>query len=183
MRQLKTEPKHSSSMTKRLLFFLQTFSETTGRIVSWLSLLIVLLTFAVVVLRYGFNLGWIAMQEVIVYMYAWSFMLAAAYTLKHDGHVRVDIIYCHMSPRHQHWVNLLGTLLLLFPMCGFIFWSSLEYVSFSWAVHEASGEAGGLAWVYILKTTLLVMPLLVLLQGLSIVLECWHQLSSSPDAK
>ncbi len=147
------------------------FSEWTGRLVSWLTLFMVLVTFLIVVLRYGFDLGWIAMQESVTYMHALVFLLGAAYTLKHDGHVRVDIFYRGMSPRGRAWVDLLGTVFLLMPVFGFIFWVSWEYVASSWSLHEGSREAGGLPFVYLLKTAILVMAALMLLQGLALALR------------
>jgi len=140
-------------------------NEWTGRAVAWLTLVMVLTTFLIVVLRYGFDLGSIAMQESIIYLHALNFMLGAAYTLKHDAHVRVDIFYQKMGPRGRAWVDLLGTMFLLLPVCGFIFWSSWGYVVDAWAMREASGEAGGLPFVYLLKSILLLMPSLLILQG------------------
>lgn len=141
-------------------------SEWSGRGIAWLTLFMVAITFLVVVLRYLFNLGWIAMQESVIYLHALVFMLGAAYTLKHEGHVRVDIFYRTMSARGRAWVDLLGTLLLLLPVCGFIFWISLDYVLSSWSLLEGSREAGGLPWVYLLKTALLLMPALLIVQGI-----------------
>lgn len=150
---------------------LEVINEWVGRGVAWLTLLMVMITFSVVVLRYGFNLGSIAMQESILYLHALNFMLGAAFTLKHDAHVRVDIFYQKMGPLGRAWVDLLGTLLLLLPVCGFIFWSSWDYVTMSWEVREASGEAGGLPFVYLLKSILLLMPSLLILQGMVIILK------------
>jgi len=150
---------------------LESINEKIGQAVSWLSLGIVLLTFLVVVLRYGFDIGWIWMQESVMYMYAWIFMLAAGYTLKHEGHVRVDIFYQRFSSRNKAWVNLLGSCFLLLPMFIFIAWISFDYVLSSWHIQEASGEAGGLAFVYILKTSLILMPALVILQGTALILS------------
>ncbi|MDH3948210.1 MAG: TRAP transporter small permease subunit [Gammaproteobacteria bacterium] len=146
-------------------------NEWIGRGVAWLTLLMVVITFTVVVLRYGFDMGSIALQESIIYLHALNFMLGAAFTLKHDAHVRVDIFYQKMEPRGRAWVDLLGTLLLLMPVCGFIFWSSWGYVADAWAVGETSGEAGGLPFVYLLKTILLLMPSLLMLQGLVIIMK------------
>ncbi len=146
-------------------------NEWIGRGIAWLTLLMVITTFTVVVLRYGFDLGSIALQESIVYLHALNFMLGAAYTLKHDAHVRVDIFYQKMGPVGRAWVDLLGTLLLLMPVCGFIFWASWGYVTDAWTVREASGEAGGLPYVYLLKSILLLMPSLLMLQGLVIILK------------
>jgi len=146
---------------------LEKVSVWTGQTISWLTLLMVFLTFTIVVLRYGFGLGWIAMQESVVYMYALVFLLGIPYTLKHDGHVRVDIFYSTMSVRSKAWVNCLGTLFLLLPVTLFIAWVSWDYVAASWALKEESGEAGGLPGVYLLKSTILIMTALLLIQGIS----------------
>ena len=150
---------------QRLQSRLSNINETVGRAISWLTLLMVIVTFLVVVLRYAFNLGWIAMQESVTYMHALVFLLGAAYTLKHDGHVRVDIFYRRLGPRGQAWVDLLGALLLLWPVCIYISWVSWDYVASSWQVREASGEAGGLPGVYLLKSTIVLMTALVAVQG------------------
>jgi TRAP-type mannitol/chloroaromatic compound transport system permease small subunit len=150
---------------------LDRIAEFTGRSIAWLTLGMVLITFAVVVLRYGLQLGSIALQESVTYLHAIVFMLGAAYTLKHDSHVRVDIFYQKASPLTRAWTNLLGTLLLLFPTCGFIFASSLDYVASSWSIQESSRETGGLDGVFLLKTVIPVMAVLLLLQGSSLVLR------------
>lgn len=150
---------------------LEQTSELSGRFIAWFTLFIVLVTFIVVVLRYVFDIGSIAMQESITYLHAFIFMSGAAYTLKHDSHVRVDIFYRNMSVIKKAWVDLLGTLLLLFPVCLFIFIASWDYVLTSWSLSEQSGEAGGLAYVYILKTALLIMPALLMLQGTALALK------------
>jgi len=150
---------------------IDTLSEHIGKAISWLTVAMVVITFIVVILRYGFDIGWIWMQESVAYMYAWIFMFGAGYTLKHEGHVRVDIFYRQFTIKQQAWVNLLGTLFLLFPMFIFIAWISFDYVVVSWRISESSREAGGLAFVYLLKTSLLIMPALVVLQGLALVLR------------
>ncbi|MCW9024194.1 MAG: TRAP transporter small permease subunit [Gammaproteobacteria bacterium] len=146
---------------------LSRLAEKTGQLIAWATLLMVLITFAIVLLRYGFDSGWIAMQESVTYLHALVFMLGAAYTLKNNGHVRVDIFYQKFGPRGRAWVDLLGSLLLLMPVCLFIFWASWNYVADAWAVQEGSPEAGGLPGVYLLKSLLLFMPALLLLQGLA----------------
>jgi TRAP-type mannitol/chloroaromatic compound transport system permease small subunit len=150
---------------------LDRLAEATGRLIAWLTLGMVLITFTVVILRKLLETGSIALQESVTYLHACVFMLGAAYTLKHDGHVRVDILYQKFTPRARAWVDLLGTLLLLFPVCLFIFFSSLEYVIASWSLLEGSREADGLDGVFLLKTAIPVMALLLLLQGCSIVLH------------
>jgi TRAP-type mannitol/chloroaromatic compound transport system permease small subunit len=150
---------------------LDRFAERTGRFIAWLSLGMVVITFTVVVLRYLFHSGSIALQESITYLHATLFMLGAAWTLKQDGHVRVDIFYSKQSRRTRAWIDLAGTLLLLFPVCGFILFSSLDYVAASWSVQEGSQEAGGLDAVFLLKTTIPVMAVLLILQGCAISLN------------
>jgi len=164
----------ASARGSTLLVFvdlLDGFSDWTGRLLSWLSLLMVIVTFLVVVLRYIMDLGWIAMQESVTYMHATLFMLGAAYTLRCNGHVRVDIIYQKLSRRSRAWVDLIGTLLLLMPVCVFIAWIGWEYVVDSWDVMEGSREAGGIPAVYLLKALILLMPVLLLLQGLAFMLR------------
>lgn len=151
---------------------LEGFNDGVGRLISWLSLFMVLVTFAVVVLRYWFDLGWIAMQESVTYMHAILFLAGAAYTLRHQGHVRVDIFYRTFSERTRAWVDLFGGLFLLLPVCLFIFFESWEYVSQSWAVYEGSREAGGIEGVYLLKSMILVMASLLVMQGVASVLRC-----------
>lgn len=160
----------------KLSQLLERLSEYSGRAIAWLTGAMVCITFLVVVLRYGFDLGWIGLQEVITYLHATVFMLGAAYTLRHEGHVRVDIFYQRFGPRGKAWVNLLGTLLLLWPMCLFILFVSWEYVAVSWALLETSNEPGGLPFVYLLKSLLILMPLLLILQGLAVALQSWQVL-------
>ncbi len=156
-----------ASSLERFATQLDALAETIGRWVSWLTLAMVLVTFTVVVLRYAFNLGWIALQESITYLHATVFLLGAAYTLRHDAHVRVDVFYRDFRPATKAWVDLLGALGLLLPVCGFILWSSWGYVAESWALHEGSREAGGLPGLYLLKTAIPVMAVLVMIQGIA----------------
>jgi TRAP-type mannitol/chloroaromatic compound transport system permease small subunit len=143
-----------------------------GRAVAWLTLFMTLLTFCVVLLRYGFNLGWIWLQESVTYLHALVFMVAAAWAFQTDDHVRVDIFYRDRSERYRSWVNLAGTLLFLVPFCLFLVVVAWDYVAASWATREASREAGGLPLVWLLKSLILVMPLLLLLQSWSTVRSC-----------
>lgn len=149
------------------------FSSAIGHLVSWLTLLMVLVTFVIVVMRYAFDSGLIWLQESLTWMHAAVFMLGAAYTLQMDEHVRVDIFYREMSGNRQAWVNLLGTLVFLLPLCGFLAFESLDYVRAAWQIRETSMNAGGLPYpaVPLLKSALIAMPILVGLQGVSIILR------------
>ncbi|MBK1647129.1 TRAP transporter small permease subunit [Rhabdochromatium marinum] len=156
----------------RLARWLDRINLTIGQTLAWLALAMVLVTFLVVVLRYAFDLGWISLQESVTYMHATLFMLGIAYTLGRNAHVRVDIFYSQrFSPRQRAWVDLLGTLLLLIPVCLFILFVSGDYVVESWKLHEGSREAGGLPGVWLLKTLILLMPLLLLIQAVVLVLR------------
>lgn len=150
---------------------LQTFFESIIRHIGvatrYLGLILVINTGLVVALRYLFNWSPIALQETMIYLHASLFMLGAAYTLQQDAHVRVDVFYQHMSERKKHLVNLFGTLFLLLPTCGFIFVICLPYVSSSFAMGERSVEGNGLPFLYLLKSLLLIMPVLLSLQGIA----------------
>lgn len=158
-----------------IISYLDRVSEALGRLLATASIAIMAITFLVVVLRYGFNtsgltigglrLSAIALQESVMYLHAILFMLASAYTLKHNAHVRVDVFYRRFNPRIRAWVDLLGTLVLLFPMAGFMLWSSLDFVAFSWQIQERSGEADGLPYIYLLKSLIPLMCGLLLAQG------------------
>src|SRR5205809_5439301 len=115
-----------------------------GRAASWCALAIVLIGFAVVLLRYVLGLGSIWLQESILYAHAALFLLAAAWTLREGGHVRVDVFYASASARSKAWVDLIGALLLLLPFAFAVIWFSLPYVARSWDILERSRETSGL---------------------------------------
>lgn len=150
---------------------IERFIDWCGRAVSWLTLFMVIVTFIVVVLRYLFDTGWIAVQESISYMHAAVFLVGAAYTLQQDAHVRVDIFYSRFGEQARAWVNLCGALFMLMPFMFFIGWMSWEYVLDSWDVLEGSREAGGLPGVFLLKSLILVMAALLMLQATAQVLR------------
>ncbi|MEA3242829.1 MAG: TRAP transporter small permease subunit [Pseudomonadota bacterium] len=168
----------SESALKSLSLRLDRIAELVGNAAAWMALALVLVTFTVVMLRYLFQLGWIAMQESILYLHASLFLLGAAYTLKKDGHVRVDIFYRGFSAKRKALVDLLGSLLLLLPVCSFLLWASWDYVTIAWSIHEGSQEAGGLPYVYLLKTLIPVAVLLLILQGISQSLSSLSTLAS-----
>lgn len=151
---------------KTLIQMLDGLSELTGRVISWATFFLLLATLSVVVLRYMFNVGATSLQDSAVYLHGAVFTFAAGYALKHDEHVRVDVFYQKFSPRTRHLVDFWGTLLFLFPVSAFIGWESWEYVKSSWDIREASPEAGGLPYVYLQKTLLLVLVASLVIQGL-----------------
>lgn len=148
---------------------LDRISSITGKAAAWLTLFMVIVTFVVVIMRYVFDAGLIWVQESVVWMHAVVFMLGAAYTLRAEEHVRVDIFYRSMSERRRAWVDLIGVIVFLLPLCAFLAWASFDFVALSWSIGESSRESGGLPYPFVplLKSVLLLMPLAVSLQGLS----------------
>jgi TRAP-type mannitol/chloroaromatic compound transport system permease small subunit len=138
----------------------------SGRIATWCSLYVVAAEFAVVVLRYVLGFGSIRLQESVLYAHAGLFMLAAAWTLQIDGHVRVDIFYARATPQARAIVDLFGSVVFLLPFATVLFILSLPYVERSWHIFEGSPQPSGLPLVYLLKTIILVFAALIGLQGL-----------------
>jgi TRAP-type mannitol/chloroaromatic compound transport system permease small subunit len=149
------------------------FSALTGRITAWLALVMVLVTCIVVVLRYVFDLGFIWLQESVTWMHAVVFMLGAAYALQRDEHVRVDVFYRAFDDRRRAIVDVLGVLFFLLPLCFYIGWSAWDFVTVSWKIGEASRESGGLPYpmVPLLKSVLILMPAMLILQGTALFLR------------
>ena len=161
---MKNSPQHN-----RVLDAIDRMGAVSGRVTSWLTLVMVIVTVVIVVMRYLFDAGAVWLQESVVWMHAVVFMLGAAYTLQQDEHVRVDIFYRDMSERRRAWVDLCGTLLFLLPLCAFVGYKSWDFVLVSWQLGESSREPGGMPYPFVplLKSVLLIMPLLLSLQGVA----------------
>jgi TRAP-type mannitol/chloroaromatic compound transport system permease small subunit len=151
-----------------------------GKTSAWLTLLMVIVTFVVVVMRYVFDVGFIWLQESVVWMHAFVFMVGAAYTLQQEEHVRVDIFYRDMSPQRKAWIDIIGVVLFLLPLCFFLAWKAADFVAVSWQLEESSRESGGLPYplIPLLKTVLIVMPLTVGLQGVALLMRSLAALRS-----
>ncbi|MCW8195619.1 TRAP transporter small permease subunit [Proteobacteria bacterium 005FR1] len=177
--QSRTEAQHDAAAEPAPLHLLNHYlirpidllSEWTGRVIAWLAVLMVAITGIVVVIRRGFGLNSIALQESVIYMHAALFLLGAAFAFKHEAHVRVDIFYRRFGPVARAWINSLGTLIFLFPLCGFMLLSSWGYVQTSWQIGEVSSEPGGLAAVFLLKTLIPIAAITLALQGLAELLR------------
>jgi len=140
-----------------------------GRTVAWLTLGCVLTCFTVVVLRYAFNMGFPWMQELYVWQHAAVFMAGAGYTMLHRGHVNVDVLYGKLGDRGKAWIDILGTLVFLFPWLVILAFTSAPFVLSSWTVREASATADGMPALYLLKSLLWVFCALMFLQGLALI--------------
>ncbi|AEF56515.1 TRAP transporter small permease subunit [Marinomonas posidonica] len=158
-------------MFNKLICLAEAISQYTGKCVAWLTLMMMLLTCLIVLLRYGFGIGSIALQESVLYFHALVFMLGAAYTFKEDEHVRVDVFYRDFSETKKAWVNLIGGLFFLLPFTLYTAYLSLDYVGASWRVFETSQEPGGLPFVYLLKTLIPLMMVSLIIQGMADILK------------
>ena len=146
-------------------------NEVIGNILSALALLLVINVFLVVVLRYIFSWGDVWMQETYIWMHAFIFMLGAGYTLLHDGHVRIDLIYAGASDRYKAFINLFGSIFLAAPVLWLFFTRGLDFFNRSFARLESSPEAGGLPALYVLKGAIPALAILLGLQVLSMALR------------
>jgi TRAP-type mannitol/chloroaromatic compound transport system permease small subunit len=167
---------------RALVHYIDTFTEHSGRLLAWLVVAMALLTAVIVVMRYGFNVGSMMGQEAVIYMHGSLFMLGSAYALKSGAHVRVDIFYRNFSPRAQAWVNSLGGIVFLMPLCAFIGLSSWNYVSESWIVRETSSQPGGIPAVFLLKSIIPLMAFNLFLQGLAETLRSAISLVTGREA-
>lgn len=150
-----------------------------GKAVSWVTLAMVLLMFFSVIQRYIFQTNHIWQQELILFMHVIVFIVVASYTWQVDEHVRVDVCYEHYMPRTRAWVNLVGTVLLLFPVCGALIYFSYGFVTRSWEIREHSRELDGMPGVFIIKTFIWVFAGLMVLQGISTISRCISQLCAT----
>ncbi len=158
---------------------LQAFADTVdrvndwlGRTVSWLMLPVVAVSFSVVFLRYLFGIGYPWLQEVYIWLHGAAFTVAAAWVLKENGHVRVDLVYKRLSLRTRAWLDLIGVFLFLMPMIGLMLWWSWPVVQRSWRLMERSPSADGLQFAYALKSFIVVFCVLLIVQGLAMAARC-----------
>ncbi len=155
----------------RFLELIDGFNARVGNAVGWLVLAMVLLQFAIVLLRHVFGLSFLQMQEMVIFMHGFVFMLAAALVLQIDKHVRVDIFYERASPRRKALVNLVGSALLLIPLMTVIWLFAWPYVMESWLVFEGSPDPGGFGFLYLQKSAILLFAAMTGLQGLAILVR------------
>ena len=146
-------------------------NEFVGKNISWFIILMVIVQLAIVMSRYIYGIGFLKLQELLIYLHGSLFTLAAGYTLLKDEHVRVDLIYREASQKYKSLINIFGSLIFLIPFCVLTFSTSLPYVRRSWKILEGSPETSGLNAVFILKTVLIIFPILLLLQSFSIIIR------------
>ncbi len=152
---------------------LEQFSELAGKLVSWLVLTMVLLVSYDVTMRYFFLSGSVALQEMEWHLFSLIFLIGAAYTFKHDDHVRLDLFYKSkfMDDIRRAWINLFGSLFLLLPFCILIIVTAWPFVYQSYIHLEGSPDPGGLPYRWILKASIPLGFTLLLLQGVSDIIK------------
>ncbi len=152
---------------KKISQLIDTINEFTGLFAAWLTSFMVITVVYDVIMRYGFKKGNIAVQEMEWHIFAVVFLIGAAYSLKKDAHVRVDILYTKLSTRQKAWIDFLGTLIFLIPFSLMVIYSTKNFIESSWAVREVSPDPGGLPGRYILKMMIPAGFVLLILQGIS----------------
>ncbi len=155
---------------KKIINFLDKITHITGTSVAWLTVAMILAVCLVVFTRF-FGIELIKLNESVTYMHATVFMMAIAWALQGDGHVRVDILYRQFSEITRAWIDLLGTLLFTLPFMLFVGIGSWDFVAESWRIHEGSNDFGGLALVFLLKSLIPLMAASVVLQSCVIIIR------------
>ena len=160
-------------MIKNIINTIDSLNETIGRAASWLVLAMVLLICYDVTMRYFFHQGSVALQELEWHLFALIFLLGSAYTLKHNNHVRVDILYQsqYLANKHRALINIFGILLFLIPFCVLILITTWPFVENAYYYLEGSPDPGGLPYRYLLKGSILVAFTLLILQGVAELLR------------
>lgn len=169
------------SVTLRVIQTLERINGWLGKSIAYLGLLMAVVTLVIVVLRYGFDTGSIALQESLLYMHGTLFMIGLSYAMQTGSHVRVDILYSRLSPQTQRWINLFGHLIFLIPLALVILVYSWDYVSASWRVRESSPEAGGIPAIFLLKTIIPFATVLLILQALCDLVRIGRELRQGDD--
>ena len=133
----------------------------------YILIVLIVLVFSTVFFRYVFNMSYIIIQEIIMYLHALIFMFGISYTLKENSHVKIDVLYNSLNKRTQRVISIAGLVSFILPTALFIIYISIDMVTQSWMILEGSSEAGGLDLVFILKSLIPISGILIFLQGIS----------------
>ena len=155
-------------------------NERVGTVTSWLTTLMVLVVCYDVFTRYFLRSSSVAVQELEWHIFAVIFLIGAAYTLKHEGHVRVDVFYSRLSLRGKAIIDLIGGLVFLIPFSLLVIWTSHSFVSMSYGIQEISPDPGGLPYRWLLKAMIPAGFVLVLLQGIALTIRAFFTVIGKP---
>ena len=117
-----------------------------------------------ILLRYIFNINFIFLQELVMYLHAFIFLFGVSICLRDDSHVRIDVVTNKLRKKNRIIIDLIGYIILVIPFCFFVIYESTTMISQSWSMLEGSSEPGGLPIVYILKSSIYIFSLLLLIQ-------------------
>ena len=156
------------NVLKTVSRWIDILNEWVGRGVAWVTLALVVVIFIDVIMRYLFNTSFVFTQELEWHLFAFIFLIGAGYTLLHDGHVRVDIIYQRLGLKGRAWINLLGVIFFLIPGCLMVMSTSWKFTVNSFMMMEGSPDPGGIPFRFIVKGCIPAGFLLLLIQGISL---------------
>lgn len=159
----------SAGRLPRIIVLIDMVNRRIGEAAAWLMLPVVVICFAVVVLRYGFGTGYVWMQELFIWINGAAFTMAVGYAFSHDAHVRVDVFYGSAGERAKAWINIFGVMAFLFVMCGVLLWVSFPQIVMSWRLGERSSSMSGLEYAYVLKTFVPIFCVISILHGVSLL--------------
>lgn len=161
-------------MLRELARKIDAIQEPFGRAVSWLTTLMVAVVFADVIMRYTLSRTYVFTQELEWYLFGAVYLLAAGYTLLHDEHVRVDIVYSKLPPRRKAWFDFILFLVFFFPSCLLVVYTSWPFVRNSWSVWESSPDPGGIPARWALKSVIIIGFVILMIQGVSELIKRFY---------
>jgi TRAP-type mannitol/chloroaromatic compound transport system permease small subunit len=168
---------------KTVSCWIDTLNEWVGRGVAWITAGLVMVVFVDVLMRYILNTSFVFTQELEWHLFGFIFLIGAGYTLLHDGHVRVDIIYQRLGLKGQAWINLLGVIFFLIPGCLMVMITSWKFVANSFMIMEGSPDPGGIPFRFIIKGCIPAGFFLLLIQGLSLGMHSLMRILGIETAK
>ena len=146
--------------------FLEKISIISEYITKYFFYIMFILVIVNILLRYIFNINFIFMQELVMYLHAFIFLFGISICLKENSHVRIDVFSNKLGAEVKKYIEMLGTVFLIIPFCLFVLYESTPIIIRSWEMLESSGEPGGLPFIYILKSSIYVFASLLLIQAL-----------------
>ena len=146
--------------------FLEKISIISENITKYFFYIMFILVIVNILLRYIFNINFIFMQELVMYLHAFIFLFGVSICLKENSHVRIDVFSNKLDSKVKKYIEILGTVFLIIPFCLFVLYESTPIIMRSWEMLESSGEPGGLPFIYILKSAIYVFASLLLIQAL-----------------